>query len=361
MVSSLHSRQKGLTLIELMIAVVLGLLLVTGVIKIFTGNNQTYRVTEAHSRLQDNARFALDILSKDVRSAGFSGCRPVGKIEIISIANAPMPVLMEPDNIIGGNEFTDPGWTPNLLGALGAVVAGTDVITMQHAVSCGATLTSGMDNADGPIPVFSNSCGIKINDPLMISDCTHAHIFRATDVSTASGIEHSLANLVLDPKIIGNSTVNFCTTNASDAAGNCLTDKKYNYDSEVYKFASTSYFIRLSTAGGGPSLWKFDHGRAVAGGVNPIEIIEGIENMQIVYGLDTNDDDTVDNYQTANMINNAQWEQVVSARISLLAQTIENNLTTSDQNVIYNGQSVTGDGKLRRVFTSTISIRNRVQ
>ncbi len=65
--------QSGLTLIELMIAMIVGLFLSVGVIQIFTANNLTYRMTENISRLQENGRFALENLGKAVRSAGFKG------------------------------------------------------------------------------------------------------------------------------------------------------------------------------------------------------------------------------------------------------------------------------------------------
>ncbi|PCJ30330.1 MAG: hypothetical protein COA90_09735 [Gammaproteobacteria bacterium] len=356
MTSKLHTRQTGLTLIELMISVVLGLLLVTGLITIFTGNNQTYRVTEAHSRLQDNARFALDVLSKNVRTAGFSGCRPIEHMEVLIIANDLLDKEMLPETIIHGNEATGANWSPNISTDLDDVIEGTDVITIQHGISCGASLTESISNTDADISIFAHSCGFKINDTAMIADCTDAHIFKVTDVSSATGIEHAIADTTQNPKVIGNITPHFCTSDASDAAGNCLDDKLYNYDAELFKFAFTSYFIRLG-AGGSPSLWKFEHTSNRA-----FELIEGIEDMQIVYGLDTNNDDTVDSYENAQTVENlSQWDQVVSARISLLAQTLENNLTTSDQIVSYNGAPVTGDGKLRRVFSSTITIRNRVQ
>ncbi|WP_027707094.1 PilW family protein [Zooshikella ganghwensis] len=66
------NKQKGLSLIELMIALVLGLLLVAGVIQIFLGTSQTYRLTGDIARVQENARFALDILARDIRMAGYS-------------------------------------------------------------------------------------------------------------------------------------------------------------------------------------------------------------------------------------------------------------------------------------------------
>lgn len=66
------NKQKGLSLIELMIALVLGLFLVAGVIQIFLGTSQTYRLTGDIARVQENARFALDILARDIRMAGYS-------------------------------------------------------------------------------------------------------------------------------------------------------------------------------------------------------------------------------------------------------------------------------------------------
>jgi len=73
MISFNKKQQLGLTLVELMIAMVIGLVLVGGVIQIFAANNQTYRVTENMSRVQENGRFALDNLGRIIRLAGFKG------------------------------------------------------------------------------------------------------------------------------------------------------------------------------------------------------------------------------------------------------------------------------------------------
>jgi type IV pilus assembly protein PilW len=73
MISFNKKQQLGLTLVELMIAMVIGLVLTGGVIQIFVANNQTYRVTENMSRVQENGRFALDNLGKIIRLAGFKG------------------------------------------------------------------------------------------------------------------------------------------------------------------------------------------------------------------------------------------------------------------------------------------------
>lgn len=357
-------QQSGLTLIELMIALVLGLLLVAGVIQIFVSNKHSYRVTEAHSRLQDNARFALEVLSKNVRSAGYSGCRAIENMNVVTIANAPVPASMTANTIISGSEATSATtWSPAVSVSLGAVVGGTDVITLIGSRGCGATLTGNVGSPNANIQVFSpNTCNLVAGDALMIADCEDSHIFRATNVSNGAGqqtVSHGSAS---------NGATHFCKSyNPSPYTGACAAgddNKLYGYDSELLKFVAETYFIRAGT-NGDPALWKLNLTAAV-GANNPVELVEGIENMQIEYGVDTNDDDIVDDYRDAQVVSAAnagvgEWDKVISARISLLAQTLDQNLTTAAQNITYNGNAVTGEGRIRRVFTTTIGVRNRVQ
>ena len=67
-------RQAGVGLVEIMVAVTLSLILMAGLVQVYTGNKQTYRIQEALSRVQENGRFALDFITRDLRSAGFLGC-----------------------------------------------------------------------------------------------------------------------------------------------------------------------------------------------------------------------------------------------------------------------------------------------
>jgi type IV pilus assembly protein PilW len=100
------------------------------------------------------------------------------------------------------------------------------------------------------------------------------------------------------------------------------------------------------------------------------DLIEGIENMQILYGVDTDSDGTPNYYESADNVNATNMDKVVSIRISLLAVTLDNNLTTEPQPYTYNGVTTTPpdittaplvkDLKIRRVFTSTIALRNRL-
>lgn len=67
--------QRGLSLVELLIAVALGLLLTLGVTQIYLSGNETYRQTQGLAHAQESARFVSAILAPpDFRSAGSFGC-----------------------------------------------------------------------------------------------------------------------------------------------------------------------------------------------------------------------------------------------------------------------------------------------
>ena len=65
------AKQRGLTLVELMVAMVLGLFLMLGVMSVYTQGRQQYQSAGVVARLQENTRFAFDVLETDIRLAGF--------------------------------------------------------------------------------------------------------------------------------------------------------------------------------------------------------------------------------------------------------------------------------------------------
>ena len=77
--SCLHkTNAKGFTLVEILIAMMIGLFLLAGVLQIFINSKQSYRMQEALARLQESGRFALDFLDRDIRMAGYRGCASPG-------------------------------------------------------------------------------------------------------------------------------------------------------------------------------------------------------------------------------------------------------------------------------------------
>jgi len=129
----------------------------------------------------------------------------------------------------------------------------------------------------------------------------------------------------------------------------------------VYRFDEVAYFIGSNPAGR-PGLFRTSSN----GGTE--ELVENVEDMDIVYGLDTSDppDGIADSYAAAGGV--ANWAQVVSVRLSLLVVSQDAAVTTGAQSYVLrdtNGDGTldtqtAGDSRLRQVFTSTIALRNRV-
>jgi len=340
--------QTGFTLVELMIAMLLGLFLIGGILQIFLGSRQTYRMQENLSRLQENGRFVMDFISRDNRMMGFQGCasRSIVPNIIIDPKNPnpnPAPATLAgglSTPLVGSNNVAN-NWSAGACGAANACVDGTDAITYHFGAGCGGYLTGNMGtvNANIQIPA-SNSCNINMYDVLMLSDCGSSDIFIATSASSGSGVQ-----------TIAHANNQNTTNNLS---------KLYGSDAEVLVFRSYSFFIRNNTDGE-PALWRLDNSKPTST-TNPIELVEGIENMQILYGADTDaTPDGAANYYVAAGTTGLNMNQVVSIRVSVLVRSINDGLAAQPVAYTYNGSTVTPtDRRIRRVFTSTIALRNRL-
>jgi len=323
--------QQGMTLIELMIAMVLGLFIMGGIIGLFINSKQSYRIQENSSRLQENSRFAMFFITKDLRMADYWGC--LGTTENI-------------DNNLNAHAtfdlFTNAIDGENNNATVDLTIDGTDVITIKGAFGSAPYVTQQPATTSASIKVEDDS-GLGLHDIVLVTDCLDGDIFQITNDPTvgAAGFD----NLIHNTGNAGNPTPG----NADKPLR-----KKYGTDAQVYKLNFATYSIRENPSGQ-PSLY-----RSINGG-NASELIEGVENMQILYGEDT-DNDKTPNYYLAAGSAGLNMNNVVSIKVSLLMRTVEENLTS--QNIPYTipGQATVTptDGALRRVFTSTIAIRNRL-
>jgi type IV pilus assembly protein PilW len=342
---STRKTQKGVSLVEIMIAVVIGLLLMAGVGQIYISSKQTYRLQDAQSRMQENARYALELLSNDIRIAGYSGCANLNSITPNVIANPPI-IALTATSALSGYNASGSSWNPALSSTLSGLskppLAGTDAITVQFSQGCGTHLKGNMSAVSDGIPIMApNTCSISAGNALMVSDCTAADVFRATSVSSSGSTQ-----------TIAHSNFNNTSINLS---------KTYQSDAEIFIFTSRSYYI-ANGAGGQPALWRLDNNTAT-GSDNPVELVEGVENMQILYGEDTDNDRVPNRYFTVNSVGNLA--NVVAVRLSLLIRAPDDNLLHAAQTYNYNGVTCPGsagcptDRRLRHVFTTTINLRNR--
>lgn len=308
------TRQKGLSLVELMVAITVGLILLAGVLQIFASSQQSYRVQEATSRLQENGRFAIEFLSRDIRMAGYRSCGG-SATKVTNALNGATPGVL-PAAIEG---FESPAPTPAVPAA-----PGTDTLTLRTAFGEPIPVLAGMASSTGPIPVAGNN-GLTQFGIVMVSNCDRTAVLQITNAnpSPVSGAAGSIEHAVGVP---GNAFQDLDTTFLPDNA-------------EVIRLRTTTYYIAPGAAGG-LSLWS---------GAN--ELVEGVDNMQLLYGEDTdaNADGAANRYVPANAAG-LDMDRVVSVRVTLTLRTLDNNVSLT---------AAAGDRRLRRQFATTVALRNR--
>lgn len=349
MMMKIRIQQHGFTLVEVMIALVLASLVILAVVSLFLGNFRNYRMEEGNARIQENGRFALEILTENIRESGHSGCMNADKMRIKVIANAPVPeAFTGSDDMIKGFE-AGVGLPATLYPT---IVPNTDSLRVRRANGCGAALDGNSDTSS-TMNIIANDCSLEVDDVVIVSDCEDAHIFRVSAVSAGS-VTHEVSK---------NQTARLCRsypdpiTPAACAPGE---NKVYHKDAEIMKVESTIYYIRENSANI-PSLYEYTR---AAGAV---ELVEGVDDMQIMYGLDSaGADRIIDEYVTADLV--TDWSQVVGAKLSLLLASIDDNVldgiipptafTKSEDGITVTAP--VADLQLRRVFSTAVGMRNSV-
>lgn len=340
-------RQTGLTLIETMVGIAISAILLAGILTIVQANKRTYRLQEAMSRVQESGRFAMQFISRDVRMVGFLGC--TGLDGGVDFTNNVAPAGTgsngygpNVDTVIQGFDGTgtltaysySTGTLPIELSDLGltagsgegALWPNTDIILVKHATSCpGGNITTTAP-ASAQFTITNNAqCQIQQNDIVIISNC------RTADIIGISNVPGTGADVTL-------------THGANWNATPILTNG-YGPDSFMYRMEAVIYYIGVGESGQ-PALFKRE---LQAGTFSNREMVEGIENMAILYGEDRDDDNAADIYTVAGNV--LDMDNVVSMRINLQVRTLVDNLTNTQNN---------GDFRVRQSFISTIVIRNRM-
>jgi type IV pilus assembly protein PilW len=365
-------RQRGVTLIEMMIALVLGLVLIAVMMQVFLRNRSTYAFNDGLSLIQENARFALEHVSNSARMAGSIGCLTnVGVIN--NLAGAANPFRDDLVNGVQGYEAigTNPGetfaaadvdpaplddadsWSPALPDELAdpaRVIPGSDVVVIRNVSGASSALVTPFSDED--VLHVGAPVDFLAGEILVVTDCQKASIFQATSVTpTGFGADIGHDSSALTP---GNSP--------PDEWG---TDQSYGLGSEVARLETLAFYAGQG-ANGSPSLYQLRLQRTddTTSAFVTEELVEGIDTMQARYGLDTNADRQVDTWATADAIDAANsWADVLSVEITLLARVPEEYGTEKDEvthNVGGTEFDPIDDRRLRKVFSTTIGLRNRL-
>lgn len=356
---------RGFTLIELMVSVVIGLIILAALAQIFATSRGAYHLEEGLARVQESGRFAMEFLAQDIRMAGYAGCNSNGLTIGTVSGSGPNTVCstnfcngvspgstlfdFNPNGMSGhrytgtGNNLTD--WTPALPSAFfanGEVRAGSDVIVIQRGSTLNTNLTGNTtpDNANVQFIDTADLAGVvTAGSVLMLTDCTGGDVFRATNASAGSGkitVAHSSGNV------------------------STYLTHKFGNDAELMMFVSRAYYIGTG-ASGEPALKMKE--LSSAGALVDREMVEGIEELRILYGEDTDAtaDNIADRYRTADAV--VDWRRVLNVRVGMLAVTPVNVDTAPDNRsyTLVPGQTLAAknDKRRRQLFTSTFQVRNR--
>ncbi len=329
---------QGRTLIELMISLLLGLFLMGQLVYIYTNNKATYRLQNGMNRVMENANFLSHIMAKDIRMAGYQGCESTGIVATSNIITSPPEdaVFTQDDVITGYEATTSSTWSPALPTSLtGAVAGGTDVLIIRKSAARSVQLDTPMVTPTDALSVPSR-LNFSQGDILFITDCDSADIFQAGLGTNSTSITH--------------------TATENDTAS--LTNS-YGVGSMVSNLESYIYFIQDTGRDNATGSNIFGLFRRDINGTT-IELAEGVSDMEIVYGVDTSANGSVDSYLTAQQVvagNN--WPNVKSINVRLLLDSIE-AVNPKPQPYRFNGATITpADNRLYRERSIYVTLRNR--
>jgi type IV pilus assembly protein PilW len=207
-----RARLAGVSLIELMIALVLGSLVVSAVAGVFLSARETLRVTEATTRLQENARATSALLTRAASNAGTAGCAPR---QHGVVARTLPPELQAYDDgsarwslpdvfFLSAHRCGAAACTPALPAAFASTpgmaagdrVPGTDVLVTRRFDGDGAPLLAPMASADAPLRIDFAAAGWTPPAPgalLVVRDCRGADWFRVSGIGP-TGVAHTVSH-----------------------------------------------------------------------------------------------------------------------------------------------------------------------
>jgi type IV pilus assembly protein PilW len=378
-----RSAARGLSLVELLVALALGLVLVVGVATVYLFTKTAFNRQAQLSTLQQGVRTAFEYLGNDARMVGHLGC--------FTNNSASLPSDLAVTNIktnyevgIEGFDYDDGGagtypmtsdnpanetdpakWRTNAQGTGaktvpladlgGGLTPGSDVLVIRTVVGQPIRLRADTTTAGAsPLAIETVTGGTCSGGAAKVSGfCTGSHGLLANCTSARAFSVNSIAGSAITPVDAGKVYPVFPAVS-----------------SEVFPLQTIVYYVKRSiNHPGTTSLYRSIFNGDPAAGVEQ-ELIEDIENLQVQYGEDTtlpDRDGTVDRYIRAHEVTATNWQNIVTVRMSLLlrsATPVQADLAGAlAASAAVNGLDITypsGSRYDRRVFTTTVAIRNRI-
>ncbi|KTD08988.1 Tfp pilus assembly protein PilW [Legionella gratiana] len=346
---------RGFSLIELMIATIIGLLLSYAVIEIYVTQAQVYKTTNSQNLIQNTENAIANLLTPIVRSAGFLGCgsisssisnlngggsNPIGSLNtnptlVMGYNTQSSPITITQSNPANSTNAAD--WLPSLDPTLvGTVENSSDVLVVLGAVpgSFPASVTV-IDSGSNSFTV-QNTGGVNLvaGQFAAVSDCATSSVFLITG-ATGTSISHSGGT-----GVYANGTSTFLVS--------------YQAGAQFIPLQQTAFFVGQGQ-GGQSALMR---GILTNTGWTIQPLVPGVSVMKVEYGIGSNG--SISQYVTANAVTN--WAQVYAVRLGFLieGQIASGTLNTTQYTVLGTTVNVPNDNRLRHVYEINIALRNAI-
>ncbi|MFR0691024.1 PilW family protein [Enterobacterales bacterium AE_CKDN230030158-1A_HGKHYDSX7] len=311
------SAQRGLSLVELLIAMALSLLLMAGVIEVVLGSKRTYQSGLALAELQESGRFALDLLAQDLRLAGFVGACPSGLVNASGSSSAQF--ALEKAGIEGyGSGMGAPAWAPS------GRLANTDALLLRYA-----------------------------GEPALVARSIAGKQVALTSSGAAAGACYLLSDL--------QSCLLMCNAGSANLL---VADRALDHflapATRAYPYRYAIYWIGKGVDGT-PGLFITDNSEA-GGKPQSSELVSGVAGLSLRYGVSAEAGEAVATYKAAREMAASDWRRVRTVRVSLLLQSLTRNVDEAPVALVFDGRTLAAnaEGRLRTVMSSTTALRNVV-
>jgi type IV pilus assembly protein PilW len=333
----LNRKQRGLSLIEIMVAMLISMFLLGGVIQVYSSTRVSYQTNEGLSRLQENARFIFDRIAADLNSAGYMGCNDSNDRDLNGGFKVYNRLTIQGAGAGGAYDFSNP-----IAGVNSNGPNNSDQLFVRRSVGESAVqLATPFTQPDTVLfldTANQSFAALEQWQTLALSDCEKTAIFMITAppnnvtgaIAFNPGVTSPVGQINEGQSNIG-TIVN--TINLTDLQGDFGQDQASM--ATAYQVATTRYDIQASASPSGFSLF-----------LNNVEYIEDVTDMQILFGLDADGTPGAEQFVTANnaALAAAGMNAVASMRI---------DLTLDATGIQVSGQA------LQKTFSQTFRLRNR--
>ena len=273
----MRGRTCGFSLVELMVAMVLGLGLIGGATAVFHGNVRSAGLGQSIATMQAGARYALDEIATALRGAGHRGCASVEATPFgVALDAPPLDAAAPLESAVYGARIGASGWTPALPAGYtpptdrAVPVAGTDALLVQYAAGPGEPLLAAMGTPGSALQVAGTARGLEVNDLAVVADCTGADLFSIGARVAAAGA------VSLTP------TRSLTRRYRPDPTRPLGTPRVLPFVSVIYYVGDTG---RRTAAGDAVRSLYAQTFPYDLDANPPLELVEGVDQLQLAFGM----------------------------------------------------------------------------